>query len=61
VLADSNRFMAACIANLSNVEAKDVAHSARKAVQRAVGAARCSWVDSVLMVVNVESTVNYAN
>jgi hypothetical protein len=60
VIADRNRLMAAYVANPSSAEAKDAARSARKAVRRAVEAARSSWIDSVLAVVNADGTVNFA-
>ena len=53
--------MAAYMANPSSAEAKDAARGARKAVRRAVEAARSSWVDSVLAVANADGTVNYAD
>jgi hypothetical protein len=61
VIADRNRLMAAYMANPSSSEAKDTARGARKAVRRAVEAARSSWVDSVLAVVNADGTVNSAD
>ena len=61
VIADRNRLMAAYVANPSSAEAKDAARGARKAVRRAVEAARSSWVDSVLAVANAGGTVNSAD
>jgi hypothetical protein len=61
VIADRNRLMAAYVANPSSAEAKDAARGARKAVRRAVEAAHCSWVDSVLVVVNADGTENSAD
>ncbi len=58
VIADRNRLMAAYMANPRSTEAKDAARGARKAVRQAVDAARSSWVDSVLAVVNADGTVN---
>ena len=45
------------MANPSSAEAKVAARGARKAVRRAVEAARSSWVDSVLAVVNADGTL----
>ncbi len=53
--------MAEYTANPSSAEAKDAARGARKAVRRAVEAARSYWVDSVFAAVNADGTVNYAN
>jgi hypothetical protein len=61
VIADRSRLMAAYMANPSSTDAKDAALGARKAVRRAVEAARSSWVDSVLSVVNADGTVNSAD
>jgi hypothetical protein len=61
VIADRSRLKAAYMANPSSAEAKDAARGARKAVRRAVDAARSSWVDSVLAVVNADGTVNSAD
>ncbi len=61
VTADQNRLMAAYMANPSSAEAKDVARGAHKAVRRAVEAARSSWVNCVLAVVNADGTVNFAD
>ena len=61
VIEDRNRLMAAYMANPSSAEAKDAARGARKAVRRAVEAARSSWVDGVLAVVNADGTVNSAD
>ena len=61
VIADRSRLMAAYMANPSSAEAKDAARGARKAVRRAVEAARSPWVDSLLKVVNADGTVNSAD
>ena len=64
VIADRNRrkrLMAAYMTNPSSAEAKNAARGARKAVRRAVEAARSPWVDSVLTVVNADGTVNSAD
>jgi hypothetical protein len=60
-IADCNRLMAAYMANPSSAEVRDAARGARKAVRRAVEAARSSWVDSILAVVNADGTVNSAD
>jgi hypothetical protein len=58
VIADRNRLTAAYMVNQSSAEAKDAARGARRAVRRAVEAARSSWVDTVLAVMNADGTVN---
>jgi hypothetical protein len=61
VITDCSRLMAAYMANPSSAEAKDAARDECKAVRRALEAARSSWVDSVLAIVNADGTVNSAD